>query len=1366
MSQEREDIFVERKLRRLTHQGENREESSKDIRAYRELAAWVLLAEPGAGKTSLFRREADDLRASGENVEFLRIGQFVSRLSLSDLKGKILFLDGMDEYRAGASGEFVLDVICARLDELGQPRFRLSCRAADWFGFSDKQRLQNVSSDGSLELLELEDLSNEDIRQILSTNHAIADPQSFMGIAENHGLQELLHNPETLGLLAGAIRSGNWPETRTKTFHLACEQLALEANPDRRHLRRSLPSQAMDVLAAAGHLFAIVLLAGKVGIALDVESESDDFPCHTQFDIPDAQHVAEALETRIFRQEGEQRLVPVHRVVAEFLAARWIANEIDERRVGFTRVLRTLRGADGGIVSSLRGIYGWLVSQLSTASARTALVEIDPRAIIHYGDPKSMSTEDRKTIFVSLMTEISQSPAIRYEGIATPWWGKWRRAYGALSAPGLESEFRKVLADSGGGTVARYKIDCVLDILKNGEDLPGLNDVTLGVVRSNAQHSGIRAGALDVWMRSRNHADEALALLEEIRKGEVVDPDGELAGILLAALYPRVLSAEHVVQYLGLPDSNMIGSHSNFWNHILPAQTLPSQWLTLLDCLMTRADFTGHYFENFHVKRIVDTFTEQILKLPDDLFTDAQLWSWLGLGLDEYGTILNDWELRRAIAEWLESRPERYKALLEISYSQCERESEFTQCLWKNRGRVREARPPDDILFWHLDHAADCLNPARRKEHLQEASAIWFQLGHETDMFNEHVVAWKRRNPELALEFDELVERWRSNSQEAKRQRLEYENDSATRRVSEQAERVAGWVPFLGDIRDGRAAPSAMNQLALIESAQRFDEFFGTFGDTLQMAAREGFRACVVRKDLPALKEIFSLHAQQNLHYLQRPCLEGMELLWRDDASCLDTLSVDILERMVAFRCVALLNEEPAWFTQMAQSKVDLVGNIFTQFIATGIKYGTEDIVVLSKFSRDDDYAKIAAFAAPRLLVSFPRAAASGQMRNLIALLKVGWQHARQSMPDLVEKKLAVKNLSVWQKTLWLLAGALLEPQRYDETLWQFVGQGDKQQRGGYIVEFLTQTGGRDRLHIPLSECSLARLIELRAPAASPREENAIGRVTDFNGAGEYVESWVNELGARGTDTAVAELHRLLTLPTIRKWTNRLMEARREAMLNLRERNFRFLAPKAVAAVLANRAPSNAGDLAALVHDSLNDIEQFIRNDNADLFRMFWNVDGRGKPIAPRRAENVQRDVLLLQLRDRLVGTGVVCEPEGDYSNDKRADVKISYGADIAIPIEVKCSDYGDVKATLASKLKTQLIGLYSSDVKAVGYGIYVVFWLGERYPWDFPYVCHVGDNGKHPDSAAELQQRLLATLRAEEREHIAVRVLDVSWKF
>ena len=133
--------------------------------------------------------------------------------------GTTLFLDGLDESRAGTEdGRKPLDKIAGKLGHLERPRFRLSCRWADWLAATDKEALRDVSRDGNLIVIRLDPLSKANIKAILARNHGVEDPDSFIAAARERGVERLLRNPQNLKLLAQVVSDGRWPESRRETF--------------------------------------------------------------------------------------------------------------------------------------------------------------------------------------------------------------------------------------------------------------------------------------------------------------------------------------------------------------------------------------------------------------------------------------------------------------------------------------------------------------------------------------------------------------------------------------------------------------------------------------------------------------------------------------------------------------------------------------------------------------------------------------------------------------------------------------------------------------------------------------------------------------------------------------------------------------------------------------------------------------------------------------------------------------------------------------------------------------------------------------------------------------------------------------------
>ena len=132
------------------------ESEGETLADYRSVHAYVLLGEGGSGKTTALRGEGDD----GEH-DPVTARQFI-RGDPPESKGKTLFIDGLDEQRAaGGDPREPLDKVLGRIEQLGKPRFRLSCREESWPGDGDLRELSSVTNGGEVHLLRLDPLSRE-----------------------------------------------------------------------------------------------------------------------------------------------------------------------------------------------------------------------------------------------------------------------------------------------------------------------------------------------------------------------------------------------------------------------------------------------------------------------------------------------------------------------------------------------------------------------------------------------------------------------------------------------------------------------------------------------------------------------------------------------------------------------------------------------------------------------------------------------------------------------------------------------------------------------------------------------------------------------------------------------------------------------------------------------------------------------------------------------------------------------------------------------------------------------------------------------------------------------------------------------------
>ena len=130
-------------------------ERAAPLSSYAKAAVYVLIAEPGAGKTTAFETEA----ASREGT-YVTVQNFLTFDDKPEWHDTTLFLDGLDESRVQTeNGRTPLDEIRRKLYRLGCPPFRLSCRWANWMAATDKEALKDVSPDRTVTVIRLDPLT-------------------------------------------------------------------------------------------------------------------------------------------------------------------------------------------------------------------------------------------------------------------------------------------------------------------------------------------------------------------------------------------------------------------------------------------------------------------------------------------------------------------------------------------------------------------------------------------------------------------------------------------------------------------------------------------------------------------------------------------------------------------------------------------------------------------------------------------------------------------------------------------------------------------------------------------------------------------------------------------------------------------------------------------------------------------------------------------------------------------------------------------------------------------------------------------------------------------------------------------------------
>ncbi|WP_421360254.1 hypothetical protein [Agrobacterium rosae] len=360
----------------------------------------ILLAEPGAGKTELMKSLAAHF-----GVQRIRASQFRHKTKFQD--NPVLIIDGVDE--VAKIDQSAVDQLIIKAEELNPNRVFFASRSAQW----ENARTVAVKQAFGVEprIAYLKPLNQDEQRRLFETYKPDQNYAEFeVGLA-TLDVDALLGNPQMLKIFADAYtqNGGNFG-TKRQVFTDAINQLASEHNEE---VIQSDRMPTPQLVAHAEELFSKLLLSGASGISLTERNADRDFPSVSAL-LSTGRGGSEAAHTGLFKPaDSEDQHEPIHRIIAEHAAARYLTRRIEapSDRLSLRRVMSVI--APNQVTrDELRGLLAWMATE-GGVSVERAVIDIDPYAIISNGDPSFLSASSKSYLLKKLAEVAEINPHFR-----------------------------------------------------------------------------------------------------------------------------------------------------------------------------------------------------------------------------------------------------------------------------------------------------------------------------------------------------------------------------------------------------------------------------------------------------------------------------------------------------------------------------------------------------------------------------------------------------------------------------------------------------------------------------------------------------------------------------------------------------------------------------------------------------------------------------------------------------------------------------------------------------------------------------------------------------------------------------------------
>ena len=1321
------------------------EEQKHTLRRASDLRAvnfYVLLGEPGIGKTSTFKREAE-----AEGASRLTVRRLLTKHATPP--DAVLFLDGLDEYRIDGQASDKVSLLAAELVERAPPRWRLACRSEDWRAEADIAQVQDTTSGEAIVVVQLQPLDEDEQEQILRS-HGESDPARFIEQARAFNASAFCESPLSLGLLFKTVstQGGVWPTTRQELFARSIERLAYEQNPEyKRNTRRS---PVHEIVRAAGSAFLLMLASGASGFWRSNGEPPGAGDAHALLSAHDLglgiDILQDMLDTALFKGEGEL-FEPMHRTIAEYLAAETLARAVVSRpglaALPLSRALALIAGFDGRAPTELRGLFAWFAVHLMLLGDEPGarrVAEADPMTVLGYGDAASLRTRIRRIIFKNLADD---DPYFRASDVGLTY-------VASLAGEDLAEDLKDALNDRAS---VDHRMLTALDALTLGTPVQSLRPLLREIVLDTTSPGWKRVRAFDAWNNGSGvEPGSVRSLFDEVALQPISIAREELRIKMASAFKTQDLTLDVIKSVVSdfqrCPEDDMTGRLSRLQQRLDQEPPLALFDVPATDWLPS----AGERHHTVEIEGFLERTLTAVLRTKPNI-SAQQLVEYVRNASSSSFHQPREGTLKQ-IQKWLDEVPGRETELLDVLLSRDTVADKpygaifaFTTLTARN--------PSIGVVRLLLERSRTGPVESERRSSLVVATAIASRTMEKESYWEVYEELLK--NPAEAALLENFTVHHR---QDWELEHAAQHAEMLQRQLTDRSKNLATLPPLRADIESGKA-------LRYLDWAAR--HYFDPDGRKPKVRASLDVVLALTDASLtnsfdlgwkqvalhwPTDIIVSQIGAAEATHHAVEGVLAALAGLLRilNMSEGIDTLSLPVGLAAVAFTSMhyARHDDERDRLEKWALDRVaqdTITGSAFLCVLwSTTLTAGGLHLNGLHALSKRETSKPVLAIALDSLLTTHP-AMPPQTLRECLTFAATSIDPDR--MKTIAAAALANSTVVEPQRSLWTIVKFAIDPEcRYQPLLQQWSSRVPSELHdegfSGNVLEAFVQR------RPAASAWGASFVVHLFGSSCTPEDEHGSNRNSTVAHMSSSVRRAINRLTVDQSLLSRNFLSEMVADASLIGWQPVLRHARAEQASGKRDQEFKHPKPATVREALAGGPPVNAADLRAIVEEELRRMQREMHTEENQPWRFYWDLRSN-TPLV----ENDCRDRLLLRLKDRLSNYRIAgAIPEARRGEQTRSDVLILSGAGKNLPVEAKLHSHRAIW-TAAS---TQLQG-YSADEGAERHGVYLVFWFGNVTT---PTPARP-DGAPGPNSAAEMEAMLIADLSPELRARTTVVVLDVA---